>query len=573
MPSRSSRSCAIWRSSSLPRSSASSSSERAATPCARSALVSLPHRSQLAQGGVALARAGLGRASRLAALRSTLRNAIGPSRSMISSRRCRAASCASRSASWAASAASRSAALRRSSCVPADHAARRSLRQHLVELVGCHARDRRSVRIIAPVILIPAPESSHADADRSQPSPVLADVLTRTPQRVHAASCASSSARVIRSCLCGGSSTSSRSATAGRVLILRHDVDQRAVSALELARVERELGISSTWYFRWRTADPDVIAAVRAQGGEVGLHYETLTRRVLGDRVPPDGDLTPLIEPSREELRAEIRAFEQLFGRIDTIAAHGDTRVGGVRNRALVEGLGPAAFGVRHDANVSLRDHRLGAWLSDRSAAKGGWSDGASPGRAPVGRRLSDPLPDPPQQLGQRSRPLARPAPHGSAARAPPRERWPASGAPCPTSRRSPAMRGAKSDEPRPGARPRGPRIARPDHRALPRAGRAARHRLRAADARHQFDARRRPRERAPGGARAQRRPVGPGRSAGCRPRLRIRGPEPLLRRRRRRGGRSRPQGRTLGGRRGHRGRAGAGGVVPARVDPGSRAA
>ena len=164
-----------------------------------------------------------------------------------------------------------------------------------------------------------------------------------------------------------------------RVLILRHDVDQRPVSALECAEVERALGISSSWYFRWRTADPDVIAAVRAQGGEVGLHYETLSRRVLAEGLTTAAETQPLLDACRDELREEIRAFRGLFGRLDTIAAHGDTRVGFVRNLELVEGVGPEAFGVRHDANLSLRDHRLGLWLTDRSAAEGGWAGERDP--------------------------------------------------------------------------------------------------------------------------------------------------------------------------------------------------
>ena len=166
-----------------------------------------------------------------------------------------------------------------------------------------------------------------------------------------------------------------------RVLILRHDVDQRPVSALETAAVEHALGISSTWYFRWRTADPDVVAAVRSQGGEVGLHYETLTRRVLREGLPPEGDLQPMLESCRRELQEEVEAFAALFGPIAGIAAHGDTRVPGVRNVALVEGVGPERFGVGHDANLSLREHRLGTWLTDRSAAAGAWSDDQDPER------------------------------------------------------------------------------------------------------------------------------------------------------------------------------------------------
>ena len=70
-------------------------------------------------------------------------------------------------------------------------------------------------------------------------------------------------------------------ATSVPVLIVRHDVDQHAGSALAMSDVEVALGLRSTWYFRWRTASRPVIAEIRRRGGEVGLHYETLSRNAL----------------------------------------------------------------------------------------------------------------------------------------------------------------------------------------------------------------------------------------------------------------------------------------------------
>jgi hypothetical protein len=167
--------------------------------------------------------------------------------------------------------------------------------------------------------------------------------------------------------------------TNDRVVILRHDVDQRPTAALEMAEVERELGVRSTWYFRWRTADVGVVAQVSAQGGEVGLHYETLTRRALAERLEPDVDVTALLDECRTELQAELTAFRRLFGPVRSVAAHGDSRVPWVRNLDLLEGVGPEAIGARYDANLSLRAHRLGAWVTDRSVAEGSWGGDRSP--------------------------------------------------------------------------------------------------------------------------------------------------------------------------------------------------
>jgi SAM-dependent methyltransferase len=157
-------------------------------------------------------------------------------------------------------------------------------------------------------------------------------------------------------------------------LILRHDVDQHPRSALAMAAVERDAGVDSTWYFRWRTADPEVISRLRAEGFQIGLHYETLTRRVRAGLVD-EGDL----DAAREELAEEIAAFSRLHGPIRSIAPHGDTRAPGVSNADLVRGRGTEDLGVEFDGNQAMASRRVKVWLTDRSVAEGGWRDGIRP--------------------------------------------------------------------------------------------------------------------------------------------------------------------------------------------------
>jgi hypothetical protein len=162
------------------------------------------------------------------------------------------------------------------------------------------------------------------------------------------------------------------------ILILRHDVDQHPAAAVEMSDIELELGVTSTWYFRWRTADPTVIAELRRRGGEIGLHYETLTREVLRDP-PPDAELEARIAAARERLRDEIVEFKRLFGPVRSVSAHGDTRVPGVDNTDLLRDQDWSGYGIAYDANRVMRRHPLAAWLTDRSAAEGGWGDGVDP--------------------------------------------------------------------------------------------------------------------------------------------------------------------------------------------------
>jgi hypothetical protein len=162
------------------------------------------------------------------------------------------------------------------------------------------------------------------------------------------------------------------------LIMLRHDVDQHPASALRMAAIEADHGITSSWYFRWRTAQPQVIAEIRAGGHAVGLHYETLTREVRR-RGLSAADAPRLVPGARAMLRDELSAFAERFGPARSACPHGDTRVPGVRNGTLLLGEDWESYGLRWDANAAMRGHRLDVWLTDRSAAEGGWKDGLDP--------------------------------------------------------------------------------------------------------------------------------------------------------------------------------------------------
>lgn len=161
-------------------------------------------------------------------------------------------------------------------------------------------------------------------------------------------------------------------------LILRHDVDQHPRSAIRMARIELELEVTSTWYFRWRTADAKVIGWLRERGFSIGLHYETLTRAALEAPFdPPAGD--ERLREARGTLRREIAAFRQLFGRIRSACPHGDSRVADVSNAVLLRGEDAASYGIDFDGNDAMRGQRLGCWLTDRSSPGGSWKEGTDP--------------------------------------------------------------------------------------------------------------------------------------------------------------------------------------------------
>ena len=60
--------------------------------------------------------------------------------------------------------------------------------------------------------------------------------------------------------------------------LIRHDVDRRPQKALRMARLEKEMGVRSSFYFRTRSHvfHPAIIRAIRRLGHEIGYHYESL---------------------------------------------------------------------------------------------------------------------------------------------------------------------------------------------------------------------------------------------------------------------------------------------------------
>ena len=62
--------------------------------------------------------------------------------------------------------------------------------------------------------------------------------------------------------------------------VLRHDIDRKLGNALRMAELEHELGIQSTYYFRFPyTFKPDIIGKINDLGHEIGYHYEVKTHQ------------------------------------------------------------------------------------------------------------------------------------------------------------------------------------------------------------------------------------------------------------------------------------------------------
>lgn len=97
-----------------------------------------------------------------------------------------------------------------------------------------------------------------------------------------------------------------------RWIILRHDVDLRASNSLQVAKIEHELGIEATYYFRVvkESNQPEIIRAILDLGHEIGYHYEDLSIC--------KGDL----DQAYIHFQKWLRYFRQFYP-VQTICMHG----------------------------------------------------------------------------------------------------------------------------------------------------------------------------------------------------------------------------------------------------------
>lgn len=143
-----------------------------------------------------------------------------------------------------------------------------------------------------------------------------------------------------------------------RFALMRHDVDRMSGHALETARIEHELGIRATYYFRSTRSvfRPDIMRQISGMGHEIGYHYETLSEA--------NGDPDKAIEL----FRSHLDKFRTVCD-VRTICMHGRP-LSKYDNRDLWNINDFRDFGITGEAYLSVGDE-----LNYFSDTGRGWSN------------------------------------------------------------------------------------------------------------------------------------------------------------------------------------------------------
>lgn len=103
--------------------------------------------------------------------------------------------------------------------------------------------------------------------------------------------------------------------SSGKTFIVRHDVDLKPENSLATARLETQLGLQATYYFRAvpESWNESIIKEISALGHEIGYHYECLTT-CNGNK-----------EAAWEDFKKNLNALRQLAP-VSKICMHGSPR-------------------------------------------------------------------------------------------------------------------------------------------------------------------------------------------------------------------------------------------------------
>lgn len=121
-------------------------------------------------------------------------------------------------------------------------------------------------------------------------------------------------------------------------VILRHDVDKSLKNALKMAKIENRYGLKSSFYFRMKTFDKEIMIEIKRMGHEIGYHYECLDES--------KGDYEMAIKLFKKNLE-KFKGFD-----IKTICMHGNALTKW-NNRDIWKKYDFKKFGILGEAYLS----------------------------------------------------------------------------------------------------------------------------------------------------------------------------------------------------------------------------
>jgi len=121
----------------------------------------------------------------------------------------------------------------------------------------------------------------------------------------------------------------------GKSVVLRHDVDRSPQNALNLAVIEKNLGIRGSYHFRavGSSNDPGIIERIAGLGHEIAYHYEDMALTAAKEAGSGAGNMERLADGAIRSFRTNIDYFRRFYP-VKVISMHGSP-TGRIDNRLV----------------------------------------------------------------------------------------------------------------------------------------------------------------------------------------------------------------------------------------------
>lgn len=168
-----------------------------------------------------------------------------------------------------------------------------------------------------------------------------------------------------------------------KVFLLRHDVDYDNEGAFKMYEIEKELGVTSTFYYRWKTMDLPTMTEIHKKGFEVSLHFETLATYCRAHNIKSKEQVTEeVLQDCLKMFVEEKNAFEEKFWTIKTVCSHGDhrNRLIGIPNHVILNNVSREELGIYFETYDVHILKKIETYISDSSIKNNhNWRYGKSP--------------------------------------------------------------------------------------------------------------------------------------------------------------------------------------------------
>ena len=159
-----------------------------------------------------------------------------------------------------------------------------------------------------------------------------------------------------------------------KIIINRHDIDTSKETAKKIFEIEKKYHVFSSFYFRLKTLDINLMKEVNTYGSEVGYHFEELATYAKRHNIKNKKKLISDLKHIQSEFKDNFINIEKKIGfKIKSVASHGDfaNRKINLTNHPVTDNIELRKnLGIEFEVYDKIINYSFDMYISDRLPPK-----------------------------------------------------------------------------------------------------------------------------------------------------------------------------------------------------------